>query len=485
MKNIFFLVPATLFFFVCACKKNQESGDPVDFTTAALYIPVAIAQKETLVTIPEVSILDGEKSFDKTGTPLQAEWKLLSTHEGQCVVFNAHQLKSDVAFSCPGNYVFQLKVYNKNGASYDTATFKVKAPCEPERKQLQAQLVQLPVPLAVHIRAVAAGLDHIVVVDETGTQLHLYNTRDGKVSTLTAPHSFTPEQDLLVAAGNYVYIHGNRRLTEAPYDYIASDTIQVLNLQTRKWSVLRTSLKKPWIKMAANENQIAIAGGFGPSLPESNTIDIYDHRSAGWRKEWLPGASRMIERLFIDDDKIVVAAGASNISFGPFGELVYLPSARVDVLNRKTSTWHSAQLRNSRKSFHLAISGNRIFISGGELWHMKNIATAVMPTSLIVVIDLYKGGTELMCLEQRMTFSAAASISIQDKLLFLGKRDDPDRFELYNTSTSQWYAGKLPAGSITRWQDLYPVAVGGMFTSWEEAASIKWCYKSRCLISIA
>jgi hypothetical protein len=154
--------------------------------------------------------------------------------------------------------------------------------------------------------------------------------------------------------------------------------------------------------------------------------------------------------LSIARSEVVTAAAGNKILFA--GGYVFdnsilngindIPQTRVDIYDKVSQTWSTAELSQARFGMAVAVLGNKIFFAGGFYFNSVN---TIEYSSLR--IDIYDAATNTWSTAElsKGRYSIAA-VAAGNKVVFAGGVADDyfqDIVDIYDVSTNTWSAGRL------------------------------------------
>lgn len=148
-------------------------------------------------------------------------------------------------------------------------------------------------------------------------------------------------------------------------------TVDIYNTVTGRWSVAQLSQARIAFSLVADNTRLYVAGGwptFGdPRAPVSDTIDIYDSATNRWSTARLSAARARVSSFA--HQSLVFFAGGSNNARG---------SDEVDIYNSLTDSWSTARLRVGRSLIGIGAVFNRVIFAGGLLEELDRFSTRAL-----------------------------------------------------------------------------------------------------------
>ena len=260
------------------------------------------------------ALLNGSGSYDSTGQPLLFYWRQISgpsnsflqtPAQGECMVYNLNS---------PGDYSYELKVWNNREMDFDTTVISVGIPsyCQSSRSEVPVSLTFLSnYPGQGQIPEIIVAGSKLVMPEwwdqsngVPGNKIYMYDLLSQNWNTIQA--STARIGVATVAAGNKVFFAGGMDGWDGNYN--VTPVVDIYDLTTNTWSVSNLSEARGYCKAVVSGSKIFFAGGLNSSNVLSNKVDIYDLVTNNWSSAVLPSGAKQVGAarevcLFINTDR--------------------------------------------------------------------------------------------------------------------------------------------------------------------------------------
>ena len=403
--------------------------------------PIAVAGPDQVITLPTDSVLlDGRSSSDPDGRISRYAWTKISGPVSFSIISPMDSL-TKVKGLVAGTYFFELKVTDNGGLSAkDTLSIIVD-----------------PVLTTNHPPIANAGADQSFTLPTNSVNL------DGSASS-------DPENNITAYLWTKIYgpttfniINANTvqtlltNLTEGVYQFelkvtdagglFSRDTIQLIvkpatnsNCILSQVMIGSLSIQRSPVNILEGGNKILFAGGFiggiGPPMyGASSRVDIYDRTTQNWSTAEL-SLNRFSMGTVASGNKIYFAGGDNG-----------RPCTRVDIYDASNNTWSTAELSNPREDVIAVAAGNKVVFAGG-------ISSTGQSTS-VDIYDQTNGSWSTASLSHPTSgnypgyyaFSQSGVISAGYKIYFVTNSNSID---IYNTQTNTWSTQIIAANRLTQ-----------------------------------
>ncbi|MDQ6755920.1 MAG: hypothetical protein M3004_03205 [Bacteroidota bacterium] len=426
MKKIFF---AMLVFTGCvffnSCQKKLLCPD-CDTNKP----PIAMAKPNQTIVYPKDSVtLDGTSSYDPDGTIVKYKWAKIAGPVSSNII-QPDSSKTLVKTLVMGVYKFELTVTD-NGAlsAKDTVQITVNNPAinhPPVACAGPDQTITLPTNIVTLDGGCSTDPDNNITT-------YLWTKISGPSSFNIANANAVQTQVTNLVQGSYQF---ELKVTDAG-GLFSKDTIAIMvvpplvlcNMQLTPFGHLSMARENILVAGAGNKILFAgvdIPGTNGISIPQTR-VDIYDRVTQAWSTAELSQA-RFGMAVTVLGNKIFFAGG--YITSGTQPPYNIYGTSRVDVFDVATNTWSTAELSTPRGDIGTGIIGNKIYFAGGGLDPYFDRSNKM---------DIYDASTNTwstgLLTGDRIVSSA---ISINSQIYFAGGEDGNailNKVDIYNGSS--------------------------------------------------
>lgn len=266
-----------------------------------------------------------------------------------------------------------------------------------------------------------------VTIDGSGS-----NDPDGSIVSYSWAQIAGPNQSVIITPSQASSVVNN--LIQGIYQFeikitddsglSAKDTVQIsvnslgleCNINLSSIGSLSVTRYPRTIATAAAGNKILFAGGNISGTDQTTRVDIYDKVSQTWSTAELSQA-RMDISVGVAGSKIFFAGGYSNNTY---------ESSRVDIYDAATNKWSTAELTVARMGIGIAAIGNKVFFAGGSEGYGNDYD----------IVDIYDISTNLWSTAYLSeTKYICSAISLNNKIYFTGPSKNVD---VYDGTSNSW-----------------------------------------------
>lgn len=268
----------------------------------------------------------------------------------------------------------------------------------------------------------AGGNEKLTPKTVVSKAVDIYDVNTG--AWTAAQLSVAREYIAVAAVGNKVMFAGGRIIDSTGTSYYL-DIVDVYNLDTKTWSVLKMPEKRYRMKAVTVEDKVYFVGG--RDYLYRSEIFVYDDKNNTWSTLTLPGQARSNIGLTAVGKKIFVAGGASSST---------LALTTVDMYDIDTKTWSSPGELSSERELVEAISvGNKAYFIGG--------LSGITPSE---DMDIYDPATNKWELSYNSPMYNAA-VCVANKKIYVGGggflNPDVSGMNVFDIQTGKWQFPKL------------------------------------------
>ena len=234
----------------------------------------------------------------------------------------------------------------------------------------------------------AGGIKQIqwsLKIFRTSNTVDIYDLNTGKWSsdTLSEPRAFIASavnDSLAFFAGGWV---GNNKV---------SDVVDIYNSVMDTWSKDILSVPRAQAAGASVGNKVLFAGGGLEGIAPSNVVDIYDVQ----RKEWST-ASLSVPRGELQagtiEDKVFFVGGSTIDQVTLLNGSDYFND--VDVFDNHTGQWSTDVLQYRRVNHAVTTLDNKLFVAGGNDGNNLHNEIEILDLSVVGIFDEAKTESNL------------------------------------------------------------------------------------------
>lgn len=422
--------------------------------------PIANAGADQKITFPKDSVLlDGSASVDADGKISSWSWTKISGPVSATIT-NATKALTSVKNLKEGVYQFELKVTDDKGASAkDTVQLIVDNPAVNQPPVANAgtdETIKLPKD--------SASLNGSQSIDPDNNITAYYWTK------ISGPSSFN------IVNANLVQTQVTR-LVEGVYQFelkvtdagglFSKDTVQitvaardsVISCDLTSRAVINATLteigklSEPRVPaVGAAGNKVVYAGGWNGVycqmyyFKSSSVVDIYDRNSLAWTTAQLssPRGDMAVASV---GNKIFFAGG---VNWDNYQSPQWNGSSdNVDIYDVSDNTWSVAHLSQARESICAVVTGNKVIFAGGTFFTKKpNVGNPVGDAS--DVVDIYDASTDSWTVAKlSVARTDISSAVIGNNVYFaggsaFGSAQSLNIVDVYNSGTNTWSTSALP-----------------------------------------
>ncbi|MEP7373100.1 MAG: PKD domain-containing protein [Chitinophagaceae bacterium] len=438
-----------------SCKKEYSCENCRDVNKP----PIANAGRDTTIVLPIDSVrLDGSASTDPDGSIINFQWIKISG-PASFSINNGAVAKIIVKNLVAGAYQFELKVTDDSGLSAkDTMQINVKDPAQPNRPPVANAGADQTIISQVN----NVNLDGSGSVDpDNNISSYEWTKISGPISYSISNSKAAQTQVITLGPGTYFF---ELKVTDAG-GLFSKDTVQVtvdepaivacdnsnrpiVNAQLVPIGTLSHS--RVGMAVASAGNKVLFAGASlsevsGSSTPEygSSKVDIYDRVTQAWSTAELSKWRSDIAAVAAGN-KVFFAGG--RLGDGAFDSLY----STVDIYDASTNNWSTASLSEPRAYIAAAAVGNKVFFAGGEKdWNYNTSGT-------VDIYDISTNSWSTKVLSEPRAYISA--VTENNKVYFAGGQkedrwyaDPSNRIDIYDNATNSWSTSSLnkPMGFLT------------------------------------
>lgn len=183
-------------------------------------------------------------------------------------------------------------------------------------------------------------------------------------------------------------------------------------------------------------------------LTSKDTVRIIEDQMCGTNRPQINAELIKIGELSEGREGIIAATALNKILFvGGIGKKDHLfISKNIDIYNYSSNSWSLAELSITRINMGIAVSGNKIFIAGGEAYGQY-----------FSRIDIYDALTNTWSIaELSEARSNVAAVALGDKIYFAGGNRlegnnmvYSNKVDIYNTTTGIWTSSYISQARST------------------------------------
>ena len=418
--------------------------------------PVANAgpnQTITILTAYTTASLTGSNSRDSSGTSLQFTWRQLSGPsncflqtpiQAECMVYN---------LNTPGVYSFELKVWNNNGADFDTTDISVLYPsyCQAERSEVPVGLTFLSnLPGQIQNPEIIAAGNKLIIPawfsNQSGlisNNIYMYDRVAQSWTTIQASQARIGVTT--IAAGNKIFFAGG--VDTYDDNYTATSVVDIYDLSTNSWSLSNLSEAKGYCKAVVAGGKVFFAGGLKNNGVLSNKIDIYNLETNSWSTDQLPGGAREVGAIVSVSDKVLFCGGYTRYEDPTgFGSVFTTPTTSIDIYDINGGQWSAGTMQVNKGSFAAIGLNEKVYFAGGTVnyaatFHVEELNVNTMNSSS-------------SCLHQPMICDNDKCAVVKNELVIFFTYSpisgiESNKFDIYNLQTGVWSIGVLPPDSFS------------------------------------
>ena len=460
MKYFFYITVLVLLF---SCKKTIESppsdgpgsgtgNGPGNGTGGTIYKrPVAVAGPDQVINILSqnvTALLNGSGSYDSTGQPLLFYWRQISgpsnsflqtPAQGECMVYNLNS---------PGDYSYELKVWNNREMDFDTTVLSVGIPsyCQSSRSEVPVSLTFLSnYPGQGQIPEIIVAGSKLVMPEwwdqsngVPGNKIYMYDLLSQTWNTIQA--STARIGVATVAAGNKVFFAGGMDGWDGNYN--VTPVVDIYDLTTNTWSVSNLSEARGYCKAVVSGSKIFFAGGLNSSNVLSNKVDIYDLVTNNWSSAVLPSGAKQVGAALSAFGKVLFCGGYTKYEDPTgWGNTFTTPTNSIDIYDLTTGQWSTGSLQVNKSDFAAISVNEKAYFAGGLVnnaasFHVEELNVNTMTSSH-------------SCLHQPMVSYNEKSAAIKNDLILFFTPSyftgiERNKFDIYNTQNGMWSVAVFP-----------------------------------------
>jgi hypothetical protein len=330
--------------------------------------PKAVAGDDQIIELPnqQHASLNGTSSSDPENdlSLVSSHWTKISGPE-LLSMFNSPGI-ADVSFISAGQYIFEFTAKDNRGlSSKDTLMVSVKWSDNCSQKRENVLVTTFPISIspneipqnASFVRSgsklfFAGGTIYEPFwVDEDfsySSQLNMFDLNTGSWSKLDLSEAKTNIAS--IAAGGLVFFAGGKSISGY------SKTVEIFDPLSQLITKAELSVGRSNMAVAEINNKVFFAGGFTPNNIASDVVDVYDLNSHSWSVLKLSEPRADISAVTMGDN-VYFVGGTS----GPNGPA----SKKIDILNLGSGQWSAFNMLTARGLPQIAVLGTKIAIAGG------------------------------------------------------------------------------------------------------------------------
>jgi hypothetical protein len=441
--------------------------------------PVANAGADQKITLPKDSVLlDGSTSVDPDGKIVAWSWTRISGPASSTIT-NASMAITIAKNLTTGIYQFELKVTDNKGLwSKDTVQVILVNPVVNQPPVANAgadQIIKLPTDSVLLNGSKSIDPDNNITT-------YNWSKISGPSSSNIANASAVQTAVKGLVQGVYQF---ELKVTDAG-GLSSKDTVQItvelasivscdLSLRPVIDATLTEigKLSEPRIPaVGAAGNKIVYAGGWNGVYCQMNyyksssAVDIYDRNSGAWTTAQLSNSRGDIAVASVGN-KIFFAGG---VNWENYQSLQWSGSYdNVDIYDVSNNTWSVAHLSKGRESICAVVVGNKVIFAGGTYFTKNSLVTNPVANASDAV-DIYDAATNTWSVAKlSVARTDISAVVIGNNVYFASgsgygnTTDNLNIVDVYNSSTSAWSTSSL-ADDVTLKQS-YQV---GNYITWSK-----------------
>lgn len=452
MKTIITIILFPLIFLLSliSCKKDNCTfcNDNPDINANRGNV-VANAGRDTTYEWPKDSILlDGSGSTTSIGNITQYSWSKVSGPD--VIIVNPYSAKTILLDIMGGDYIFELKVRNSNGA---TATSLIKLRLVYNCNELELQVVKGPGRISkIGEMPIFLGnidpfvFDNKIIVTNTKNgglvdnfEIYNLNTKTW-VSDYTARSNFFKGGQSIMNMGNYLGLVESTTNTYNLYDI--KDNQWIRNIFPVKYGSTISKYK----------DFIFSGGGINNYSFAEDIVTVYNNNNASTNTINLSEARSGI-CIVGNKNKVFFAGGFRSIyipaSIYDDDPYPYNFTTRVDIYDLNTKNWKIAELSEERAGITAIVSGEKVIFSGG--YNNKINDQYTVNSDLIDIYDMTNDSwTHTFMIDPSLIYSK--KYIIENKILFIPENvpGRSDKLYLLDLSNYSWRSIEFPDTDLVR-----------------------------------
>lgn len=422
--------------------------------------PVAHAGADQKTTLPKDSVLlDGRGSIDPDGKIIGWDWTKISG-PASFTITDAKKVVTTVKNLREGIYQFELKVSDDKGLSArDTVRIVVDNPAVNQPPVANAgtdQTIKLPTDSVLLNGAQSIDPDNSItayywtkIAGPSSFSIVKANAIQTQVNGLVlGVYQF----ELKVIDAGGLFSKDTVQITVARGDSIASCDLTGRPVLSATITEIG-KLSEPRIPaVGAAGNKVVYAGGWNGVYCQiyyyksSSVVDIYDRNSRTWSTAQLSNSRGEIAVTSLGN-KIFFAGG---VNWENHQSLQWNGSYdNVDIYDASNNTWSVAHLSKSRQNICAVAIGNKVIFAGGTYFtKISGISNPVAHVS--DVVDIYDTSTDSWSAAKlSVARTEISAVVIGSNVYFaggyeFGNQNNLDIVDVYNSTTNTWSTSTLP-----------------------------------------
>ena len=403
--------------------------------------PIAVAGPDQVITLPTDSImLDASSSSDPDGSISNYLWKKISGPASFNII-KSNDSVTKVKGLVAGSYQFELKVTDNGGLS---AKDTLRIIVDPVLTTNHPPIANAGADQTITLPTNTIYLDANASTDpENNITSYLWTKISGPTFFNIVNSNAVQTQVTNLVEGVYQF---ELKLTDAG-GLFSRDTIQLIvkpatntNCILSQTMIGSLSVKHSPVNILAAGNKILFAGGFiggiGPPMyGASSRVDIYDRSTQNWSTAEL-SLNRFSMGTVTSGDKIYLAGGDNGH-----------PCSRVDIYDASNNTWSTAELSEPREALIAIAAGNKVLFAGG--------ISSTGGSTRVDIYDQANGSWSTASLSHPTSgsypgyyaFSQSGVISAGNKIYFVTNSNSID---IYDAQTNTWSTQMVSPNRLTQ-----------------------------------